>query len=368
MIDQHIVVHDTEDADNDQGVNARRKYFTSRGGAPVYVKDRGNIKDNNVGMKVDGGFQIQLNQDQYPDNDHDCTVTEGYDMTQESNGYGNGKTYLLDRPMQPTTRSVWNVFTNNPDNYSEFFQLCQASFPEGDLKAAGLDEGVDEADWASEQNKYRIFTASGMNPAANEQLVRFFNNYRYTIYAPTNAAIQEAISRGLPTYDDIHNFIETNNLGEDEDGNPTLSPENQAKAQAMITMLINFLKYHFQDGAYYVDDVDNENDYQTSCIDNVNNVYLSIHVKQSPNTLTVTDNNGLTQSVVEPYNVLARDMNFNSNTSAVPTSFQYSSYVVIHQVNHVLDFAPLSATGRYDDAWATASQAKAFTAKYRIRK
>lgn len=368
MIDQHIVVHDTEDADNDQGVNARRKYFTSRGGAPVYVKDRGNIEDNNVGMKVDGGFQIQLNQDQYPDNDHDCTVTEGYDMTQESNGYGNGKTYLLDRPMQPTTRSVWNVFTNNPDNYSEFFQLCQASFPESDLKAAGLDEGVDEADWASEQNKYRIFTASGMNPAANEQLVRFFNNYRYTIYAPTNAAIQEAISRGLPTYDDIHNFIETNNLGEDEDGNPTLSPENQAKAQAMITMLINFLKYHFQDGAYYVDDVDNENDYQTSCIDNVNNVYLSIHVKQSPNTLTVTDNNGLTQSVVEPYNVLARDMNFNSNTSAVPTSFQYSSYVVIHQVNHVLDFARLSATGRYDDAWATASQAKAFTAKYRIRK
>lgn len=374
MIDQHIVVHDTDDADNDEGVNARRHYFTSRGGAPVYVKDRGEVNNNNVGMVVDGGFQLQLNQDAYPDNDHDCKVTEGYDMTQESNGYGNGKTYLLDRPMQPTTRSVWNVFTNNPDNYSDFFELCQASFSESDLTAAGFrgepgdSNYIDDDDWSSEQNKYRIFTATGMNPASGEQLVRFFNNYRYTIYAPTNVAVQDAISRGLPTYDEIHDFIENNSLGEDSKGYPTLSPENQAKAQAMITMLINFLKYHFQDGAYYVDDVDSENDYQTSCIDNENNVYLSIHVKQSPNTLTVTDNNGNTQDVVEPYNVLARDMNFSSSSGVVPTSFQYSSYVVIHQVNHVLDFAALPSSGRYDDAWATTSQAKAFTAKYRIRK
>lgn len=368
LVDQHIVVHDTEDADNDEGVNARRRYFTSRGGAPVYVKDRGQQDNNNLGMVVDGGFQLQLNNDNYPDNDQDCRVTEGYDMTQESNGYGNGKTYMLDRAMQPTTRSVWNVFTNDPDHYSDFFELCQSSFSESDLVAAGFHEGVDDDDWTLEMNKYRIFTASGMNPAPNEQLVRFFNNYRYTIYAPTNAAVQDAISRGLPTYDEIHNFIESNSIGEDEDGYPVLSAENQAKAQAMITMLINFLKYHFQDGAYYVDDVTSENDYQTSCIDNENNVYLSIHVKQSSNDLSVTDNNGNTQSVVEPYNVLARDMNFNSNTSAVPTSFQYSSYVVIHQVNHVLDFAPLPASGRYDDAWATPSSAQAFTAKYRIRK
>ena len=91
--------------------------------------------------------------------------------------------------------------------------------------------------------------------------------------------------RGLMSYDEIVEWMEAHREGATEETEGTLSPENQAKAKAMITMLINFLKYHFQDQSLFVDHVTtnmaNADDkvngmkYQTSCIDNVKNIYLS---------------------------------------------------------------------------------------------
>ncbi len=335
------------------------------------VVNKGNAAQAGIGMQVDGGFQIQLNQDEYPANDHHCVVTEGYDMTRETNGYGNGMTYLLDRPMQPTTRSVYNILRSD-SRYSKFFNLANTAFSAEELAIIGLKDPSwtdKDEEWTAEQNKYRIFTnASGYNPAQDEKLVRFFNNYRYTIYVPTNEAMQAAYAAGLPTYEDISKFISDNTiLPDDEDGEATMTPENQAKAQAMVNMLVNFVKYHFQDQAFYVDDCNYSGDFQTSCVDVVNNVYLTISMKQTPNAITVTDASGATQSVIEPYNVLARDSNFDKAVANTATSISNSSYAVLHQVAKPLVFMS-DFSGRYDDQWATQSKAKAFLAKYRILK
>lgn len=368
LMDQHILVHENDDV---EGLNSSRKYYESRGGAPVLVVNKGNAAQAGIGMQVDGGFQIQLNQDEYPANDHHCVVTEGYDMTRETNGYGNGMTYLLDRPMQPTTRSVYNILRSD-SRYSEFFNLANTAFSAEELAIIGLKDPSwtdKDEEWTAEQNKYRIFTnASGYNPAQDEKLVRFFNNYRYTIYVPTNEAMQAAYAAGLPTYEDISKFISDNTiLPDDEDGEATMTPENQAKAQAMVNMLVNFVKYHFQDQAFYVDDCNYSGEFQTSCVDVVNNVYLTISMKQTPNAITVTDASGATQSVIEPYNILARDSNFDKAVANTATSISNSSYAVLHQVAKPLVFMS-DFSGRYDDAWATQSKAKAFLAKYRILK
>lgn len=379
MMDQHIVVHENDD---EQGVAGPARYYLSRSGAPVLVKSKGDVSNNNVGMVVNGGLQVQLNSDEYAENDCDCVVTEGYDQTggvvDGVKGYGNGMTYFLDRPMQATTRSVYNVLSRDEEHFSEFFELCNTSFSEDLLKLAGFKKQIvvnaaegtmrdmTAEEWSAEQNKYRIFTnASGYNPAQNEMLVRFFNNYRYTIYAPTNAAIEEARTKGLPTYEEIENFIESNTITEGDE--VKLSPENQLKAQAMITMLINFVKYHFQDQSFFVDNVNSEGSYQTSCIDNEQNTYISLTMKQTNGAITVTDRNGTTQNVIAPYNLMARDANFDKAPSSTATDISNSSYAVIHQVGKVLNFMPLQG-GRYDSAWATRAKAKAFLAKYRIRK
>ena len=372
LIDQHIVVHDTKDADNDEGINSNRTIFLSRGGAPVFVIDKGNREANGVGMVVEGGFQKQLKEDAFVGNEHECVVNEGYDMTERTNGYGNGMTYLIDRPMQPTTKSVYAVLQGMQDN--AFFNLCDAvQFSEEQLVLAGFKTekfqgSSNESLWKAEQKKYRIFTTDGVNAPVSEKLVNFLNNYRYTIYVPTSDAINAARQKGLMTYDEIIQWMEDNLEGGDgTEGSGSLSPENQAKAQAMITTLMNFIKYHFQDESLFVDNVKNEASYQTSCLDNVNNVYIALDVKQSEGKIAVTDKNNETQEVVEPYNMVARDADFDKSPSATATQIKNSSFVALHTVNKVLNFQPMPQSGRYDDAWASESNARAFVKKYRIR-
>ena len=367
MIDQHIIVHDQND---NNGVNGSAQYYLSRGGAPVFVVNKGE-KDNqaspNKNMKVMGGFQKQI-EDQYGRTE-ECTVTEGYNLTAERNGYGNGMTYLLDRPMQPTTRSVYNVLYNDAAHYGKFFNLCMSSFSEDDLKTCGLKKpGMSATEWSAEQNKYRIFTVgNGYNAATNEQLIRFFNNYRYTVYVPTDAAMDNAYAKGLPTYDEIIAFIEANRYPDPEnEGEYTMSPDNQKKAVAMMTMLINFGKYHFQDQSFFVDNASASGKYQTACIDNVENIYIDLSMKQGPaGQFTVTGKDNVTANVIAPYNVLARDANFDRSSS--PNSISNSSFVVIHQIDKVLNFKSLT-NGRYDSEWATPASAAAFVKKYGLKK
>lgn len=372
LIDQHIVVHDTKDEDNDEGINSNRTIFLSRGGAPVFVLNKGNRAENGVGMIVNGGFQKQLKEDAYPGNEHECVVDEGYDMTERTNGYGNGMTYLIDRPMQPTTKTVYSVLEGMQEN--DFFTLCnEVQFSEDQLilagfKTAKFQGSANESLWKAEQKKYRIFTTDGVNAPISEKLVNFLNNYRYTVYVPTNDALAAARQKGLKTYDEIIQWMEDHLEGGDgTEGSGSLSPENQAKAQAMITTLMNFIKYHFQDESLFVDNVNLDGTYQTSCLDNVNNVYIPLTVKQTNGKITVTDKNNETQDVVAPYNMVARDADFDKSPSATATQIKNSSFVALHAVNKVLNFQEMPASGRYDDAWATESNARAFVKKYRIR-
>lgn len=372
MMDQHIIVHENDDV---EGINSERQYYRSRGGAPVVVLDKGQTTNEsyNYGMKVNGGFQVQLKGDEFPANDHDCVVIEGYNMTAEKNGYGNGMSYMIDRPMQPTTNSVYALMNTNPDQYSEFFKLCQFYLTAQQLELMGQRDSAwtsdSDSEWKAEQNKYRIFTTDGVNPANGEQLIRFFNNFRYTIYIPTNEAMQEAYAKGLPTPQQIYDFIDANTTYDPEDleqENGKMAAPAQFKALAMATMLVNFVKYHFQDETVYVDNVNDTNEYQTSCINNETNTYISMEVKQSKGQLQVKDQNNNTVNVVAPYNVFARDANYN-NAIASATAFKVTSFAVLHQIDKVLNFKKLD-NGRYDSEWATAKKAEAFVKKYELRK
>ncbi len=374
LIDQHIVVHEFEgEAENKMGVNTDRTYFISRGGAPVYISSKGDASNNNKDMVVNGGFQVQLKSDDNADNDHECVVERGFDMTKETNGYGNGRTYIIDRPMQPTTNTVYAVLNKDQAHYGAFFTLCKdAEFTDNELTLAGFrteemdeDEKTEEAKlWAAEKNKFKIFKGeeNGTYPPYDEMLVRFFNNYRYTIYVPTDAAVDAARQNGLMTRDEIALWIEEH---KNEEG--VLSLDDQQKAQAMILTLMNFLKYHFQDETIYVDNVEAEQaKYQTACIDNESNMYLTITAKLDRGTLKVTDLNNNVQEVQAPYNVMARDIAFKEAPRSIASEIKSSSFVVLHQVNQVLNFKKLT-NGRYDDVWKDSDTAKAFNQKYKLR-
>lgn len=378
LIDQHIVVHESSEGMKSSR-SEKRKFFLSRSGAPVYLKEEGRDVENGAGMVVDGGWQLQLANDQYEGNEHDCKVIYGYDQGSADDVYGNGMTYFLDRPMQPSMRSVYNLMKNTSE-FSTFFNLC-IGYDESLIDLAGFidpDKHKTDADRNAVRNRFRIFR-SDTNTPNNEELVRFFSNYQYTIYIPTNEAMEKALANGLPTWEQISAYLENNQVYDEETEQKVIPEECKEKAQAMLTMLTSFLRYHFQDQSFFVDNVNSpEASYQTACIDNAGGdddgaVYVGLNVSQNASgvgSITLRDNSSREIHVVEPYNLLARDMEFQSSltqTAGAKTFVKSSSYVTVHQIDDVLHFRKMDGD-RYDSAWATAAKAKAFVKRYQPTK
>jgi uncharacterized surface protein with fasciclin (FAS1) repeats len=342
MLEAHTIIH--EGNDTKTGILNGNNWFLAKNGAPIYV----NNPSNNAGWTVSGGWQI--------DKQKPCNVTEVYDKTKETNGNGNGMTYAIDAPIEATTRTVYNVFNNNgstEDNpYSKFLALC--SVDADLLKDAGITT-------TSDQERYLIFINDAKHYSL-DFLVRFFNSYNYTIWAPTNEAIEDAEQNlGLPTWETIADSLAK---WRDVDADPNY----QIRAQAMITSLVNFVKYHFQDNSIF----DDNNkiaaaDYETACMDTTRLKYFSVQVSSTgKGGLTVKDNTGKSYTVTGNSNVVARDMKLNAaKTSA--TTILTSSYAVIHQIDGCLNYKQLT-NGRYDSDWKTAASARRYLKKYRIIK
>lgn len=372
MMDQHIVVHDNNDFD---GVNGTRNYYTSRTGAPVTILQKGNMALEGEGMRVMGGMQMDIRDALLASGENPTPerisgkVLHGYNLLPtEANGeYGNGRTYFIDRAIQPTTKTIFYRLKNNPE-FSEFYNLCDFAFDDAELELMGFrDSTLNASQWSQEAGKYKIYS-SDMNCNAGDKLIRFLNNYRYTLYVPSNEAILKAIADGLPTYTQIEQFVEANTQT-DADGNKTMAPEAQAKARAMVTLLVNFIRYHFQDEAIYVDNVDHTESYQTACIDNVDNLFIQLTAKQQPGKITVVDASGRSVQVdPQKCNVLARDAEFNGavqNRQAY--NIKQSSYVSIHRLNGVLNFDKNFDGQNYRTLYESPAKARAFAQRFRIK-
>ena len=371
ILQTHTIVHEDNSEtsgidETETGVECDQHYFVSKNGAPVYVQ---NATSRANGMTVQGGWGIQ--HDEY------CTVTRFDDKTAETNGNGNGMAYQLDGPIIPTIENVYSILYNNKDRYSEFFELCECDNEEilSELESyLNYDEDGEEIYSSSTDyyNRYTVFVDDGGLPAYDKETgtvaatatnVRFFNNYRYTIYLPDNDAVEEAIELGLPTWESIREFMELDleaedrtELTEDEE------EERNEKAAAMVTLLINFIRYHFQDNAIYADTPAlTATEYETATMDSESGVYCKVTVSSSGNgTLSVSDLAGHTRTVDSTFkNKLARDYIISSNIISA------SSFIVVHGIDGVLNYEALT-DGRYDSAWSSSSAAKRTLRKFRL--
>lgn len=291
LLDGHVVVGDVEDG---------RNYFITKGNDIIKVTGR----DRN--MKVQGGGDL--------DKGETIHVTDVF--RQE-----NGTTYFIDKPIQPALRSVFKVMSETPE-FSEFYNLLT---------------GVPDT------SKSQIFSEGGID----NQRINFFSAFRYTIYVPTNAAIQQALNdRLILPWDTIYAMTD---------------PIQQGQA---IQRQIRFLRYHFQDDAVFVgqpvDDV-----YQSATIrqsgDDYGNLagfatavnkYYKIGVKSSDNELVLrTEANRTVRTTGQLYNIVAKDYVFDKlltsykNVDGTGTGNAFSSSkivtgssAVIHQVDNVLTY------------------------------
>ena len=296
ILDSHIVIGDI----------SKDGYYVTKANDIIKVSDEGS--------SIQGGFDIEKNTR--------STVTRKFNQE-------NGTTYMLDHPIQPSLRSTYSTLGDlQKSEFSLFFELLN------DIPS----------DFASEIPP--IFTPRGL-----DYCISFFNAYHYTIYAPSNEAINTAIREGvIKTWDEINRL-----------------PQEQRKKETQN--MVRFLRYHFQDQTVFVGQVEN-NVYESNTLRLPEDQFPS-HWGTTPNKhykLGVQEENGTIKLTTESkgearvilrdgyYNLIAKDYVFNSNTS-VSSSFKNvdgtgatsaqpfgnslittSSSVVIHLIDKVLTF------------------------------
>lgn len=363
MLETHTIIHEDNREnggfdETETGVECAQHYFITKNGAVIYTE---NAEQRTGGMIVKGGWELTDGAKR--------TVIGFDDKSAQTNGYGNGFAYMIDQPVTPTIESAYSAMYSNP-NFSEFFNLCQTDLEV--LNEIKISSTVD-------QNKYQIFvdnkglpcydrtTGKLENKATN---VRFFNNYRYTIYVPTNEAMQEAYAAGLPTWQDLRDYLE---LDLEDDQKTELTEEQEiyrdSIATTMATAIVNFVKYHFQDNSVYADvSPRNSSPYETATIDAETGVYCKVRVASEGNgNLSVTDNAGHTRHITADKNIVIRDYITDGKDKAIDNKIKSSSSAVIHGIDGVLNYKPLTG-GRYDSDWANSKAMKKYLRQYRLIK
>ena len=285
MLDYHIVVGNIEDGN---------EYYRTKGGGTIHVVRKGNQ------IQVAGGGDIDQNAT--------LTVNEIYDQTKETNGRGNGKTYVLSQPMGTPLRSVYQILSTTPE-FSAFFALAQGNddlWTGDDVRAA----------------KYGVFYKDPSQSGLDLN-VRFLSTYHYTLYVPTNDEVQKAIQNGLPTWDDVE------------------AATDQDVRDSLADKIIRFVRYHFQDNSVFLDNTTTSGSFETATLNNNTSTFYKLNLSGGNHSLNLTTEAGGTAHVVTGnglYNIMARDFKFNTPDPANATMIETSSYIVIHQIDKCLYF------------------------------
>ena len=399
ILESHTIVHDGTNP-----IDGEDEYFLSKNGNAIKViRDEEN---NIIGAK--GGFQIENERNGITVENPgvtSCKVTDPFPNLK------NGSTYVLGAPLVPTYRSVWSIFTDdmkedaayNPKGYSDaaweanpysaFYDLCAADAYENEIIGCGLvDVKLTDSEKKAAKKKFLVFTKDN----GLDYNIQFFNNYRYTIFVPTNDAIREAIANGLPTWEDIYEDYhshckhrvnaETGEWEKDADGEYEYTDEletyeDSVRIQAKITYLTNYIRYHFADNSVFADKselTDANGEMVTSSYDHDTGLFCKIHVdriKQGDSAIlrvcddvTYKQDRSNKMPTVGEKNVLARDISCNKAPKGIAMTgvvLDASSAAVIHQIDGVLNHTALEG-GRHDSTWSTTANARKYIKRYAI--
>jgi hypothetical protein len=297
LLDSHIVVGDIE----------KDGYYITKANDFIKVSEQGKV--------VQGGYDGKTGDK--------VNILRTFDQA-------NGKTYLVDAPIQSSLQTVYDVLSDvQKDKFSMFFDL------------------LNEAPRDFEPEILSIFTPRGIN-----YCVSFFNSFNYTIYVPSNDAIQSAINSGK-----IKTWATINALPLDDRKKETAE-------------LIRFLRYHFQDRAVFIGQDRDDNIYDSSARKTADdtfpskygtgvNKYYKLGLEDVDGTIELTtESEGKARVIKEDgyYNLVAKDYVFNTNKD-ISTSFKNvdgtgaasakafvtsrvvtTSSAVIHLIDNVLSY------------------------------
>lgn len=244
----------------------------------------------------------------------------------------NGTAFRVSNIIQAPQNSVAKTLKNN-DQFSEFYEACAGFSATDILKWAGISDERNSFG-TTEQDQYIIFTSTygtgknAIKKACLDENVKMFNTYNYTLYAPDNAAMEEAYANGLPRWSNIQALFEE--YGDE-------APDNvRAEVLEQIKAIREFVRYHFQSISLYADKTVEGGTYQTLATNELG-LAREIKVSGGNDKIVVTDGADI-QHVVDANasgkvaNVMARDYWFN-NSAQSATAITTSSFCAVHEIS-----------------------------------
>lgn len=287
VLDNHIVIGDVEDGNT---------FYRTKGGQEIMVE---NVAAGKDGMKVSGSLA-------YGEGTSGVSVVNVYNQTD----HGNGKSYILSQPIMTTRKTVLDVLAEHPE-MSMFRELLEVS------------------SLVSENDDKRKYVGKNMS---------VFNTYHYTVYVPTNEAIQTLIASGeLPTWDDVQK------AKQDED---------KAREEMLTKKIEDFLKLHIQDYSLFIGAKPlAEEGYETALINEKTEKFERLYTTLTKdgisikNTLDTKSANYMQANVVKKeglYNLMAREYQLNAvdyDVNKKDLLLWTSSTAVIHLIDKPLKLA-----------------------------
>lgn len=329
-----------------------KKYYKTKG--RTFVKIEGSGKN----LDVSGSWQEERHQPM-----HGVHV---YDSLK------NGVSIELDGVVMGTRKSVAATLAEH-EEFSEFLSIMQAC---GAVTPANSKDG-----WQGGDQVYgNLFNLKSKGSIGAEDATSskgkatyLLNNFHYTVYAPTNDAMQKAYEAGLPTLDDLDRAeMLDDSLGYNA------ATDTASYAAKIMEVMLDFVKYHIQDNSIYVDEGFESADYESGKTELIKSTAVDeetgeetwngkyspgrpykLKVNVSSNGMTVTDcRYGYDQHTHQPlggntanvimkdglYNLMAREYWFESSAKVTEkttysTRLNNSSAVVIHAIDAPLIYA-----------------------------
>ncbi len=293
ILDMHIVVADTEGEPMSGFMDVGDKRFYLTKGGTIIERTSGN--GTSTEFSGVGDEELGLPSSHLEDSIYVTT---------------NSHTFFIDRILQDPMRSVYTTMKDNPQ-YSRFFELL-------------LGEPNVYSYFQDDKDVQAIFDQQTTEQSSSiGQIVTSFNNFRYTILAPTNEAIDAAFRAdpNLWTWNQI------------------LMEDDATTKKARCLYLLNFLRFHFIDGAIPVGTGSWSKTYYTAARKS-NGQFQPITVTSTDNGLTFGTESSTKVNTDDPtlYNVWARDLIVDNKDPQKAGNILASSRAVIHIVDRVAPY------------------------------
>ena len=275
----------------DQGYN----YFLTRAGSMIRI-----TRGASGNLLIEGGWQMEGRQ-------KPIEVTETYQKV-------NGRSYQMESALPlPTTKSL-SMILDEHEEFRAFRQLVKNDLSGLFLKT--LKAGPNE-------------TFSAGLSKQNNQNMRLFDNYNYTVYVPSNSAIEQLQRDGyLPSNEVLsisyvpkttRNTEEMDSLLRAEGWFPegTMSTTQMRDYRDMVyeairNVVVDFARYHVQDHSLAIGMAASSynGSYESMKRNPVNNRFYALNVDFGKDHLTVTDELGIPHQVITTaglYNNVCRE-------------------------------------------------------------